>query len=343
MGLEWDGLSSEQNWHYLANLAFGVTTTHDPSRDTEMVFANSELQKSGKILAPRIYSTGTILYGAVTGFTAEVNSLEDAKRALKRIKAFGGFSVKSYNQPRREQRQQILKAAREMDMLVYPEGGSTLQHNLNMLVDGHTGIEHSIPVSPLYKDALKLYGESGVGYTPTLIVSYGGIWGENYWYSKMKVFEHQHLQRFFPQELLDQRRRRMKVEENDWNHIENAKATKALSDAGVKVNNGAHGQLEGLGVHWEMWMFVQGGMSPLEALKASTLNGAEYLGMGKDLGSIQEGKLADLVVLTKNPLNDIQNSDSVEMVMLNGKLYDATTMNEIVTGSAKRLPHWWEK
>ena len=343
MGLEWDGLSSEQNWRYLANLAFGVTTTHDPSRDTEMVFANSELQKAGKILAPRIYSTGTILYGAVTGFTTEVNSLEDAKRALKRIKAFGGFSIKSYNQPRREQRQQILKAAREMDMFVYPEGGSTFQHNLNMLVDGHTGIEHSIPVSPLYKDALRLYGESGVGYTPTLIVSYGGIWGENYWYSKMNVFEHQHLQGFFPQEMLDQRRRRMKVEENDWNHIENAKATKALSDAGVRVNNGAHGQLEGLGVHWEMWMLAQGGMSPLEALRASTLNGAEYLGMGKYLGSIQEGKLADLVILAKNPLNDIQNSDSVEMVMINGRLYEAKTMNEIITGSAKRLPHWWEK
>ena len=198
MGLEWDGLSSEQNWHYSANLAFGITTTHDPSRDTEMVFANSELQKSGMLLAPRIYSTGTILYGAVAGFTAEINSLDDAKRALERIKAFGGFSVKSYNQPRREQRQQILKAARELDMLVYPEGGSTLQHNLNMVADGHTGIEHSIPVSPLYKDALTLYGESGVGYTPTLIVSYGGIWGENYWYSKMNVFEHSRLQSFFP-------------------------------------------------------------------------------------------------------------------------------------------------
>ena len=343
MGLEWDGLSSEQNWHYLANLAFGVTTTHDPSRDTEMVFANSELQKSGKILAPRIYSTGTILYGAVTGFTTEVNGLGDAKRALKRIKAFGGFSVKSYNQPRREQRQQILKAARELDMLVYPEGGSTLQHNLNMLVDGHTGIEHSIPVSPLYKDALTLYGKSGVGYTPTLVVSYGGLWGENYWYSKMKIFEHKHLQGFFPQQILDQKRRRMKVEEEDWNHIENAKAAKALSDAGVKVNNGAHGQLEGLGVHWEMWMLAQGGMSPMEALKASTLNGAEYLGMGDDLGSLEAGKLADLVILGENPLDDIKNSDSVEMVMLNGRLYDAKTMNEMVTGNSKRLPHWWEK
>ncbi|MBT3676813.1 MAG: amidohydrolase family protein [Candidatus Marinimicrobia bacterium] len=343
MGLEWDGLSSEQNWHYLANLAFGITTTHDPSRDTEMVFANSELQKSGMLLAPRIYSTGTILYGAVAGFTAEINSLDDAKRALERIKAFGGFSVKSYNQPRREQRQQILKAARELDMLVYPEGGSTLQHNLNMVADGHTGIEHSIPVSPLYKDALTLYGESGVGYTPTLIVSYGGIWGENYWYSKMNVFEHSRLQSFFPQQLLDQKRRRMKVEEDDWNHIENAKAAKALSDAGVKVNNGAHGQLQGMGLHWEMWMMAQGGMSPMEALKASTINGAEYLGMGDDLGSIEQGKLADLVILGKNPLKNIQNSDSVEMVMINGRLYDAATMNEVVTGNAKRKPLWWEK
>jgi len=272
MGLEWDGLSSEQNWHYLANLAFGVTTTHDPSRDTEMVFANSELQKAGKLLAPRIYSTGTILYGAVTGFTAEVNSFDDAKRALKRIKAFGGFSVKSYNQPRREQRQQILKAARELNMHVYPEGGSTLQHNLNMVADGHNGIEHSIPVSPLYKDVLTLYGESGVSYTPTLIVSYGGLWGENYWYSKMNVFEHVRLQSFMPQQMLDQKRRRMKIEENDWNHIENAKAAKALSDAGVKVNNGAHGQIQGMGVHWEMWMMVQGGMSPMAALKASSIS-----------------------------------------------------------------------
>tara|TARA_Y100000034_G_scaffold38519_3_gene47379 strand:- start:23732 stop:26977 length:3246 start_codon:yes stop_codon:yes gene_type:complete len=342
MGLEWDGLSSEQNWHYLANLAFGVTTTHDPSRDTEMVFANSELQKAGKLLAPRIYSTGTILYGAVTGFTAEVNALDDAKRALKRIKAFGSFSVKSYNQPRREQRQQILKAARELDMLVYPEGGSTFQHNLNMLVDGHTGIEHSIPVSPLYKDALTLYGKSGVGYTPTLIVSYGGLWGENYWYSKMNVFEHPRLQAFMPQQMLDQKRRRMKVEEDDWNHIENAKAAKALSDAGVKVNNGAHGQLQGLGVHWEMWMMAQGGMSTIEVLRASTINGAEYLGMGDDLGSIEAGKLADLVILGKDPLKEIQNSDSVEMVMINGRLYDAATMNEVVTGKARRKPLWWE-
>jgi imidazolonepropionase-like amidohydrolase len=134
----------------------------------------------------------------------------------------------------------------------------------------------------------------------------------------------------------------MHVEEDDWNHIHNARAAKALSDAGVKVNNGAHGQLEGLGVHWEMWMMVQGGMSPMEALRVSTINGADYIGMGRDLGSITTGKLADLVILEKNPLDNIQNSESVVKVMLNGRLYDTTTLNEIVTGNRKRQPFWWQ-
>ncbi|MEE9167284.1 MAG: amidohydrolase family protein [Candidatus Neomarinimicrobiota bacterium] len=343
MSLNWDGLSSQQNWHYLANLAFGVTTTHDPSNDTEIVFANSELQKAGEILAPRVYSTGMILYGAETGFTAEVNSLEDAKSHLRRLRAFGAFSAKSYNQPRRAQRQQVLKAAREIGMMVLPEGGSTFQHNMNMIVDGHTGIEHSIPVSPLYKDVLTLYGTSGVGYTPTLIVSYGGLWGENYWYQHQKVFEHERLLTYMPEELLDEvGRRRMMVEDNDYNYIENAKAAKALADYGVRVNNGAHGQLVGLGVHWEMWMLAQGGMTPLEALRASTLNGAAYIGLDLDLGSLEEGKLADLVVLGKNPLENIRNSDSVEMVMLNGRLFNASTMNEIAPETRQRRAFWWE-
>ncbi|MEE8335233.1 MAG: amidohydrolase family protein [Candidatus Neomarinimicrobiota bacterium] len=342
MGLNWDGITAQQNWGYLANLAFGVTTTHDPSKDTELVFANSELQKSGSILAPRIYSTGTILYGAVHSFTAEINSLEDAKTHLRRIKAFGGFSVKSYNQPRRNQRQQVLKAARDLGLLVYPEGGSTLQHNLNMIVDGHTGIEHSLPVSPLYNDVLTLYGKSGVGYTPTLIVSYGGIWGENYWYAETKVFEHEKLLAFTPKRLLDRKRRRMKVEDEDYNWMENARAANALAQAGVKVNNGAHGQLEGLGVHWEMWMLVQGGMSAMEALRASTINGAEYIGLGGDLGDLSPGKLADLVILEKNPLENIRNSEFVEMVMLNGRLYDSTTMNELLTGERKVKKLWWK-
>ncbi|MCH7576038.1 MAG: PD40 domain-containing protein [Candidatus Marinimicrobia bacterium] len=345
LGNAGDGITPQQNWGYLANLAFGVTTTHDPSSGTQNVFANSELQKSGTILGPRIYSTGTILYGAESsGAKAVVNSLDDARAHLRRIKAFGGFTVKSYNQPRRDQRQQILKAARELGMMVHPEGGSTLQWNLNMILDGHTGIEHSIPVSPLYKDVLTLYGESNVAYTPTLVVSYGGIFGENYWYQHSKVFEHQRLLAFTPRELLDSRaRRRMHVEDDDYNHIENAKAAKALSDAGVPVSLGAHGQLDGLAAHWELWMFVQGGMTPLEALQSATINGATYLGMEADLGSLKVGKLADLLVLSANPLEDIRNSELVERVMLGGRLYDAATLNQQWPTATRRKPLYWQR
>ncbi len=343
MGLTSDGLLPTQNWNYLANLAFGVTTTHDPSKDTELVFANSELQKAGYILAPRIFSTGTILYGADQSFKAEVNSLDDAIEHLKRLKAYGAFSVKSYNQPRRDQRQQIIKAARDLKMMVVPEGASTLQWNLNMLLDGHTGIEHSIPVSPLYKDVINLFAATKVGYTPTLIVSYGGLAGELYWYQHQNVFEHELLLNYTPRELLDRAgRRRIQAEDADYNYIENAKAAKALADAGVKVNNGAHGQLEGLGVHWEMWMLVQGGMTPAQALQAATINGAEYLGLDKNLGNIKVGKLADLVVLSADPLEDIRNSELVHQVMLNGRLYDAATLNEIAPNPKVRAPLWFK-
>ena len=118
------GLTPQKHWPYFANLAYGVTTTHDPSTETETVFAMAELVKSGQIIGPRIFSTGTILYGADGDFKAVINSIEDARSAIKRTVAFGAFSVKSYNQPRREQRQMVIQAAREMKVEVVPEGGA---------------------------------------------------------------------------------------------------------------------------------------------------------------------------------------------------------------------------
>ncbi len=337
------GLLPQQSWAYFANLAYGVTTMHDPSANTETVFTLAEMVKAGEMVGPRVFSTGTILYGADGDFKAVINSLDDARSHLRRMKAVGGFSVKSYNQPRRNQRQQVLKAARELGMLVYPEGGSTFFHNLTMVLDGHTGIEHSIPIAPMYDDVLSLWGASKTAYTPTLIVAYGGIWGENYWYQHYNVWENERLLTYVPRPIVDARsRRRMLIPEDDFGHIQNAKAAKALADHGVQVNLGAHGQLQGLGAHWELWMFVQGGMTPLEAIRAATLNGAKYIGMEKELGSLEPGKLADLIVLEKNPLEDIRNSDSVVYVMKNGRLYDAATMNEIGNHPRQRLPFYWE-
>jgi imidazolonepropionase-like amidohydrolase len=126
-------------------------------------------------------------------------------------------------------------------------------------------------------------------------------------------------------------------------HILVAKDCKALTDAGVKVNLGAHGQLQGLGAHWELWMLAQGGMSNMEALRSSTINGASYLGMEEQIGSLKAGKLADLVVLDKNPLENIQHSNSVLYTMINGRLYDASTLNEIGNYDKKRTKFYWEQ
>ncbi|MCH7664833.1 MAG: PD40 domain-containing protein [Acidobacteria bacterium] len=333
----------QQNWYHYAGLAFGVTTTHDPSNDTAEVFATSEMAKAGAIVAPRVFSTGTILYGASGSFKAEIDSLEDAQYHLKRLQAVGAFSVKSYNQPRRDQRQQVMTAARELGMLVYPEGGSTFQHNLTQIVDGHTTIEHSIPVANIYDDVKQLWKEAKVGYTPTLVVGYGGLWGEEYWYAKTNVWENDRLLTFVPRELVDRRsRRRNLAPDNEWNHFNNARICKQLTDLGVGVLIGAHGQREGLGAHWEIWMLVQGGMTPHQALYSATLQGARYLGMDSDLGSLEPGKLADLVVIDGNPLEDIRQSENVTYTMVNGRLYDAATMNEIGNRERAREQLWWE-
>jgi imidazolonepropionase-like amidohydrolase/Tol biopolymer transport system component len=325
-----DGIVPEQNWLHLAELAYGVTTLHDPSNDTATIFAASELQKAGRVVGPRIFSTGTILYGALAPFKAEIASLDDARQHLRRLKAVGAFSVKSYNQPRREQRQQVLAAARELKMMVVPEGGSLFQHNMTMVVDGHTGVEHAIPVAAAYADVAQLWGRTQVGYTPTLGVAYGGLGGENYWYAHAQVWDDPKLRRFVPPFAYEpSARRRVLAAENDWNHVRVAEVCKQLLSAGVKVNLGAHGQREGLAAHWELWMLGQGGMTPLEAIRAGTLHGAQYLGLDRDLGSLEPGKLADLAILDGDPRADLRHTARVAMVMIGGRLFDANTMAEI--------------
>ena len=343
LGSENEGILAEQNWPLVANLAYGVTTSHDPSNNTEMVFTNAEMIRAGMKLGPRLYSTGTILYGAETPFKAAIEKYEDALALLKRLKAVGAFSVKSYNQQRRDVRQMIVKAARELEMMVVPEGGSLLYMDETFVLDGHTGLEHSLPVPNLYRDVVQLFGRSGSGYTPTLIVGYGGLSGEYYWYQHENVWEKEHLLQFTPREIVDARsRRRTMAEEDDFNHVLISQGAKKIVDAGGSVQLGAHGQLQGLGAHWELWMLAQGGMTPLEALRAATLDGARYLGLDRDLGSIEVGKLADLVVLDANPLEDIRGTERVSLVMMNGRLFEAATMNEI--GSSKTRPaFYWQK
>ncbi|KAK0350962.1 hypothetical protein LTR94_026896, partial [Friedmanniomyces endolithicus] len=234
-----DEIIPQQSWVNYAALAFGVTTLHDPSNDNSEIFAHSELAKAGRVVAPRIFSTGTILYGAATPTTAVVNNLDDARSHLRRMQAIGAWSVKSYNQPRRDQRQQIMQAARELGMMVVPEGGSLYHANMSMLVDGHTTIEHSVPVERMYDDAVQLWSQTGTAYTPTLIVGFGGAWGENHWYETTDVWKDPILTQYVPRRILDARSRRpVKTPPEELNHISIARESKRLMDQGVSVQIG---------------------------------------------------------------------------------------------------------
>ena len=333
----------QQSWVNYASLAFGVTTLHDPSNRNGDIFTQAEMQRAGTVLAPRIYSSGTILYGAKTPFTAVINKLDDALVHLKRQQAAGAISVKSYQQPRREQRQQIIEAARQTGMMVVPEGASLFQLNMNMIVDGHSTIEHSLPVAQVYDDVKQLWSQTQVAYTPTLNVGFGGLDGEHYWYARTEVWKHPLLTRYVPRALLQARSvRRLTAPDEDFNILRIAKTATELQRAGVRTNIGAHGQREGLGAHWEMWMYGLGGMSSLEAIRSATLNPAQTLGLDKDLGSLEVGKLADLVIISGDVLGNIRNSDQISQVMQNGRLFEAKTMNEVLPRSKTRRPFFFE-
>ena len=217
-------------------------------------------------------------------------------------------------------------------------------HNLTQIIDGHTGIEHAIPVAPIYEDILQLWSQTQVGYTPTLGVAYGGMMGEHYWYAHDNVWEDERLNAFVPQSVLDSASRRVtKIPEEEYHHITISQSAKKLFDRGVSVQIGAHGQREGLAAHWELWMLAQGGMSPLEVIQSGTLQGAKYLGLDQDIGSIEKGKLADFMVLNRNPLEDIRNTNSVQWTILNGRVFDSASMNQIYPNFIEREPLYFEE
>jgi imidazolonepropionase-like amidohydrolase len=308
-----------------------------------VVFAAAERQRAGLTLGPRIFSTGEIIYGAKSpGVYARIDSYDDALAHVQRIRAQGGISVKNYNQPRREQRQMVARAAAAENMLVVAEGGSLFGMDMNLIADGNSTLEHNIPGDVFYDDVLQFFGQSNTNYTPTLVVTYGGLAGDPYWRQATNVWENPLMVHTPPKMLLAETGRRTTAP--DWAFVDDNAAREAhkIAQRGVEVSIGAHGQQSGVGAHWELWSFARGGMTATEALRAGTIAPARSLGMAADIGSLEVGKLADLVILSADPSDDISNSDDIEQVMLGGRLYDAKTMNEVGTGDSKRRAYWWE-
>nr|WP_231562350.1 amidohydrolase family protein [Sphingomonas sp. 35-24ZXX] len=340
-----DDIIPQQNWHAVSHLALGVTTIHDPSNSASEIFAAASYQRAGKYLAPRIFSTGEVVYGAkAAGIFAEIDSLADARAHTTRLKMQGAHSVKNYNQPRREQRQQVVAAAQADGLASVAEGGSLFGQDITIIADGNTTLEHNIPQERLYEDVRSFFAQSKVGYTPTLVVTFGGMGADPYWRSHTDVWQHPILSKHVPRRRLEATTVRREIgPEDDYADTASAREALELAKRGVPVGIGAHGQEEGLASHWELWSFVKGGMTPLEALRTATISGARSLGFDKDIGSIEPGKLADMVIIDGDPVADIRQSDKITHVMLNGRLYDVPTMNETVTGNATLKTWYWDK
>jgi imidazolonepropionase-like amidohydrolase len=339
-----DDIVPQQNWSALAHLALGVTTVFDPSSTASEIFVAEEMQRAGLIQGPRIFSTGEIVYGARSpGTLNDIKNLDDALSHIRRLKAQGAAGIKNYNQPRRNQRQQVVAAALAENMNVVAEGASLFAQDITIIQDGNTALEHNIPQLKLYEDVISFFSQTKVAYTPTLVVTYGGLAADPYWRMMTDVWRHPILSKHVPPHQLQPANvRRTKAPDEDFVEQYSAREAKKLADRGVVVTIGAHGQEEGLGSHWELWSFVRGGFSPIEALKVATISSARKIGMDKDIGSLAAGKLADLVVLDDNPLTDIRNSDHIASVMVNGRLYNATTMDELAPGNRKRPKYYWE-
>ncbi|HSE39302.1 MAG TPA: amidohydrolase family protein, partial [Acidobacteriota bacterium] len=320
----------DQKWEYIANLAYGVTTVYDPSAPTYDVFSQAEMVEAGWMLGPRVYSSGMVLYGGQPfDIFAEVNDQNDAKRQVKRMKAYGARMIKVYQQPRREQRRWFAEACRELKMLLTAEGAGEFFTDLSMALDGFTAFEHSLP-QELRQDAVQLLAKSGTHYTPTLLVSYGGAWGELYYWQTQNPHDDPKLNRFVPHLTLDNYGRRHPwINPEEYHFPIVARGAAQVLKAGGNVSLGAHGQLQGLGVHWEIWSMAgedaakgTTAMSPMEALRASTILAADKIGFAPDLGSIETGKLADFMVLDADPLQDIHNTVKIKYVVKNGELFD---------------------
>ena len=325
---EHSGILPRQNFEAAVYLAYGVTTTMDPIGWSPAVFPEAEMIEAGLTVGPRVFSTGENLSPGDGARTNEIRTYADAEHEVNRLADWGAVAIKQYGQPLREQRQWLADIARRKGLMITGEGAD-LPFNLGTTMDGQTGFEHPMSYLPLYGDVARFFGRARAVYSPTTVVGGAASWNEEYFWQESDLWKDEKQRRWLPwRHLVPHTRRRTLRPVTDYTFPLIAQGMADIIAEGGYGAIGSHGQHHGIDAHWELWMAASA-MEPMRALEVATLHGARYLGMEADLGSLEVGKIADLLVLHSNPLDDIRNSDDLQYVVKAGTLYDADTLDEL--------------
>lgn len=326
----------QQSWMYLANLAYGVTTARDPFTSYGS-FGYEELLKSGQMIGPRLFSSGR---GAYDDQGIIINQPSDAVSLVNQRKTLGGTFIKQYLLPTRLQREWLVQASNAAGLNMTNEGDlGNVFNDIGMIKDGNTGIEHNPEWGDAYYDIITLFARSGIFFTPTLQNIPEPNGGTMYFDSQFWSKTSHKMQNFMPENVIAQIHEAKYKVDDSIIVVHQSQVDAKIRKAGGRVTLGSHGNVQGLGVHNELWALQMGGLSNMQALQAATIMGAEAIGIQKDVGSIKVGKIADMIILNSNPLDDIHNSRDIKYVMKDGILYNGGSLDELWP-EKKKCPDW---
>ena len=299
-----------------SNLAYGVLNSRNAQEYRAHIHRNIEDRRDvGDIRGARILTTGP---GITSVTKEEIASIDVADEIVSRYKnVYKVKWLKDYMTLGRAQRIRLVRAADAYGLNVFSHG-----HGLEMLItntiDGFAGYDHALELGSVYDDVIQLASKSGIALAHNAI--------------------EQNSMRMITRNWTDQQQEKFEFwfgeDESSYrgwreNEVASFQVTRDLRiipklyASGVNVIVGGHGDTPGLSTHFQVWSYVEAGMSEADALEVGTLRTAKALGLDRDIGSIERGKLADLLVLNGDPLDDIRSTMDIDLVVFNGRVYDA--------------------